>query len=439
MLTPRLSLATLAGLLGLAVTGFADTVILKSGEKMEGRILNESETEVTIEVPVTASIKDQRVIKKADVAKIEKVQPDLETWATLKNLGIAQESQDSADYQRAINLLNGFVTQYPQSAHAAEAKTKISQLQEEQKRVEAGELKLGGKWMTADEVKEERVQINGRILLGRMKAYASAGQLVEAMNAFDAIDKTANGSASFPDAIVLARQILPTLKSAAEQRKAQVKTQAEERKRRLQNVQGPERQQLETLQKQQVAQTDAMVANYEKSGAKWLPLNPANDKSLSALSSKATSELSNVGRHNIERMKASLQATERAKAAIEKSDGIAADEALKEATSAWAQNEYIKRLQPKVAEAKEKAVAAAKAEEAAKLAAANIAPAPKAKPTPGPASTATVEPEAPKKEEGSVFGKPVFWVILVLLAGLGVFLMKKMGKSGGSGEEEVDQ
>jgi hypothetical protein len=438
MLKPRLSLSVIAALLGLVVTGFADTVTLKSGEKLEGRILNESDTEVTIEVPVTASIKDQRVIKKSDVDKIDKAQPDLEAWTGLKNLGVGPESQDSVDYQRAINLLNGFVSQYPQSAHAAEAKTKIGQLQEEQKRVEAGELKLGGNWMTANEVKEERVQISGRILLGRMKAHATAGQLVEAMNAFDAIDKTANGSASYPDAVVLARQILPALKNAAEQRKAQIKAEVDERKRRLQNVQGAERQQLEAMQKKQVAQIDATVASYEKSGVKWLPLNPANEKSLTALSSKASSDLTTLGRHNVERMKASLQATDRAKAAIEKSEGIAADEALKEATSAWAQNEMIKRLQPKVAEAKEKALALTKAEEAEKLAAAKIAPPSKSKSTPQPAPTTAVVDEQPKKE-GSIFGSPIFWIILVLILGGAGFAYKARQKSRGAAEEEAEQ
>jgi hypothetical protein len=438
MLKPRLSLSALAALLGLAVAGFADTVTLKSGEKLEGRILNESDTEVTIEVPVTASIKDQRVIKKSDVDKIDKVQPDLEAWAGLKNLGVGPESQDSADYQRAINLLNGFVTQFPQSAHAAEAKTKLSQLQEEQKRVETGELKLGGNWMTANEVKEERVQISGRILLGRMKAHATAGQLVEAMNVFDAIEKNANGSASYPDAVVLARQILPVLKNAAEQRKEQVKAQADERKRRLQNVQGADRQQLEAMQKKQVAQTDALVTSYEKSGVKWLPLNPANEKSLTLLSSKATSTLGVIGRHNVERMKESIQATDRAKAAVEKPDGIAADAALKEATSAWGQNEMIKRLQPKVTEAKEKALAIAKAEDAAKLSAANITPAPKAKSTPQPAPTTAVVDEAPKKE-GSFFGSPIFWIILLLILGGAGFGLKALKKSRGAAEEEVEQ
>src|SRR5215203_3575304 len=142
MLKPRLSLITLAALLGVLSCGLADTVTLKSGEKLDGRILSETDAELTIEVSITASIKDQRVVKKADVEKVDKVQPDLEAWARLKNISLGEESLEVSDYERAIAILNAFLTEFPQSANAAEAKKKIASLQEEQKRVEGGEMKL---------------------------------------------------------------------------------------------------------------------------------------------------------------------------------------------------------------------------------------------------------------------------------------------------------
>src|SRR5690349_2950577 len=140
MPSPRHSLATLAALLSLVVSSFADSVILKSGEKVDGRILSETDTEVTIEVAVSAAIKDQRVIKKTDVAQIEKPQPDLDAWAVLKNISLGEDSLDSTDYGRGIILLNNFISSYPQSAHVAEAKKKLTELQDEQKRVDAGEM-----------------------------------------------------------------------------------------------------------------------------------------------------------------------------------------------------------------------------------------------------------------------------------------------------------
>ena len=58
----------------------ADTVTLKSGEKLDGKILNETDTEVTISVQVSATIKDERVVKREDIATVEKVQPDEVAW-----------------------------------------------------------------------------------------------------------------------------------------------------------------------------------------------------------------------------------------------------------------------------------------------------------------------------------------------------------------------
>jgi hypothetical protein len=350
MLKPRLSVVLFAALLTLLSSGFADTVTLKSGEKLEGKILSETDTEVTIEVSVTSSIKDQRVVKKADVDKIDKVQPDAEAWAGLKNISVGEESLEPADYQRYIAVLSSFVSQFPQSTHAAEAKQKVAALQEEAKRVDAGEMKLGGKWLTADEVK-----------------------------------------------------------------------------RRLQNVTGPDKAQLEAMQKQQTTQTEAAVAGLERSGAKWLPLTPATDRSLAAISTKAAGTLQSLNRHNVDQMKASVAATDRVRDALAADDASEAEKALAEATKAWSQNEYIARLQPKVLAAKAKAAEAARA--AAKPVAATGPASKQAKATPAPASAPVVE--EPPKEDGSVLTKPAFWIILILVVGLGAYAMKVMGKFGG--------
>jgi hypothetical protein len=430
------------------MSGLADTVILKSGEKLEGRILSETDTDVTIEVNVTASIKDQREIKKADVDKIEKVQPDEETWTSLKNLTLGDESLEVTDYQRAISALNGFVAQFPQSSHAAEAKQRLAAFQEEAKRVEAGEMKLDGKWMTADQVKEERVQVNGRVLFGRMKRYAATNQLIEALNTFEAIERTASGSSSYPDAVALARQVAPLVKAAAEQRRQQLKAQAEERKRRLDNVQGDEKLRLESLQRQQIQQTEAAVLRMEQSGAKWLPLTPATERSLSATSTKAGGMATRLNNHNVPRMKESLGAAERARQAIEDNELDVAEKALSEARLAWPKNELVERLQPKLAAAKTKATEAAaeksRADKAAAAAnatstdaetkakakaAANLAP------SSAPAPIAVEEP----KPEGSVLGKPAFWIILLVVLGLATLGFKALGKFRNAEKNDLDQ
>jgi hypothetical protein len=412
----------------LSAASLGDVVVLKNGEKVEGRVLKETAAAVTVEVKMAGGITDERVIKMTEVEKIEKVSPDAEAWVALKGMTTGEDSIEPEGYQQAAAVLGNFIAQFPESANVAEARKKLAVFEEEKKRVDAGEMKVGGKWLTKEQVQEDRVQIEGRRKLALMTRQAAAGQLVEAMITFAGFEKAADGSASYPEAVVLARKVLPLLRTAAEARRAQIKAQMEEGRRRLNNVQGAERAQLETLQKQQAAQTEAAVTALERSGVRWLPLNPSNEKSINALLSKVSTELSSVTRHDVEKMRASIAAAGRAKAALAANDVATAEKALTEAGGAWSQNEIVKRLQPKLAEARTKA-----AEDAAKAAIAASAappPPPVVKPTPPPVPVAPepVVEEPPKEDDGSLFTKPAFWVILIIVLGFTALVMKFLRK-----------
>lgn len=435
MLRTRFFLRSISFLAGLAAVASADTVILKNGEKVEGRILEENATQVTVEVQVSASIKDERVIKKTDIDKISKVQPDVEAWAPLKGLALGEESFESSDYQAAINRLTGFVTMFPNSPLAKEAKEKAAQFEEEKKRVDMGELKEKGKWLTKEQVKDERVQISGRLILSRMKRLAAAGQLVDAMNFYDVLEKNFPGSYAMPEAIELAQQIVPSIKVAADQQKARVVAQAEENKRRLLAAPEGEQAQLNALLTKQKQANDTAAEAAEKSGVRWLPLSPSNERTLSSLSSKAASEIGALRNKPVDKMRQSIASAEAARAALEAKDLDAAEKAITEATSAWSNNDVAKRLRVKLTEARKAAAeakaAAAEAESAAKMRAA--AEAEKPKPTPAPVSAPVAAASAAPGGEDRVmkedpfYTKPIFWVVMGLL-GLFGFLGNKAYK-----------
>jgi hypothetical protein len=211
-------------------------------------------------------------------------------------------------------------------------------------------------------------------------------------------------------------------------------------------VQGEEKLRLEALQRQQIQQTEAAVLRLEQTGAKWLPLAPATERSLSATSTKAGGMLTRLNTHNVPRMKESLGAAERARQAIEDNELDVAEKALGEARSAWPKNELVERLQPKLAAAKTKAtVAAAEKNRADKAAAAaqTMTAEEKAKsktsststPSSAPAPAVADEP----KPEGSILGKPAFWIILLVVLGLATVGMKALGKFRSAEKNELDQ
>jgi hypothetical protein len=361
----------------MSAGALADAVLLKNGEKVKGKILKETATEITMMVNVTATIKDDLVIKKSDIEMIEKIPPDEEAWVPLAGLSLGQESLDAEDYDTVISALSNYIDRFPQSSHVPDAKLKIERFQNELKRVESGQLKIDGQWLDRGQVLNERVQIGGRILLNRMKRLASAGQAIEAMQVFEALEKHFGGSSSFPDAVLLARQILPAISVAIEDRKVQLKRRAERDKMRLKIAQGAEREQLEAIFVQERASMEAMAAAGEKSGSKWLPLAYMTEKNITTVASKVASETTRLNGLAWEKMKLSLVGAQTAQAALAARDLAGAEKALTDAKTAWPANELVLRLSAQLADAKK----------AAELAKAAMKAASKATPTPVPKRT----------------------------------------------------
>ncbi len=423
-----------SALLCLCGTVKADTVILKSGEKLEGKILSETDAELTMSVQVSATIKDERVVKRDEIEKVLKIQPEEEAWVALGGLVPGADSLERDDYERVKAALQHFLNSFPKSGYAPVAKERLDQFTAEQKRVEAGEMKLNGDWLTKEKVKEERVQVGGHILLNRMRRAATAGQLTEAMAIFDQMEKGFPGCASYPDAVELARRVLATLKPAVDQRQAQLTRRIEDEKQRLKTSTGTEKAQLEALIKQERTTADATIAAMERAGVKWFPLAPANERSLAALESRVTTETARLGSAglSVEKMRESVKTAEAAAAALKNGNLADAEKMLQSAGSGWSANELVKRLQAKLAEARKA--------ESAKKPTPTPAPTPKPKSSTKPTGSASSAPaptaQAEQPDEKPGMGKPILYIAIAGIIALGALggkvLMKARAKSDGS-------
>ena len=439
MTVTRTIAATFAFILCFCASLRADTVILKSGEKVEGKILSETETEVTMSVQVTATIKDDRIIKRDEIEKIAKVQPDEEAWAVIANMTPGPDSLERDEYDRVTAALSYFTSTFPKSPHAALAQSRLDEFTSEQVRVGIGEVKLNGQWLAKETVQEERVQIAGRVLLNRMKRSAAAGQLTDAMANFDQMEKTFAGSASYPEAVELGRRILPSLKVAVEQRQTQLKLRAEDEKQRLARTKGADHDLLVALIKKETAATEATVAAIERSGVKWLPLQPANTRSLTALTSRVTAETTRLNGLPTEKMKESIKAAEEAAEALAEGNLIRAESKLKDASSAWPANELVKRTQLKLTEAKKAATPGKTGTSPS-----GAAPTPPPKPKPSAATRAASGPAAPaapeEPEEPPFFKRPAFLIGIAAVVAFGAIAGKMVAKSrAASADDALDK
>jgi hypothetical protein len=393
----------------LTGTLLADSVTLKSGEKIEGKIIRQTDTEVAVEVKVSASITDERVVSRADIQSVDAATEDESAFAEIKAIRPNPDSSVAPEtYEAALGKLRDFAEKYPLSPNVAAVKETVAAFEAEQKRVQAGEIKVFGKWLAKEEAEKRKYQIQAQMLYATMRDAAGRGDFVGALNTFDALERSHSGAAVYPDAAVFARQLLNSLAAQIANSERNLVMQKEQLDHVLAATQEPKKTELLHRMAAQAA-TDEAVVNASRN--KWKPFIPRSDKSLAALKQTITGEASRLGSLQVQKMRESLAATEAAKKAFAAKDFPATQESLKSAVSLWSQNE--------------EAAYWTKVLDEAKLVAAKATPTPAAK-TAAAAAAEKAAAEKAKVAAEKAAKKPPFYMTLkgslIMFAGLLVLI-----------------
>ena len=154
---------SLLALLATAILSNAGDVIkLKTGVKLEGKILSESATEVKIEV-MLGSIKDVQGVPRKDIAEIIKATPDQIEAAALGLLVPSQDGMSDNAYQSTLTeKLEPFLKKYPTSPARSQVEAVIKTYQEEMTKAKSGATKLEGVWIPSAELKWNAYNIEAR-------------------------------------------------------------------------------------------------------------------------------------------------------------------------------------------------------------------------------------------------------------------------------------
>lgn len=435
MKLPRLFTLSAICLFAIFDAGAEDKITLLSGETLVGRITRESPTEVTIQFQVSARITDEKTIARDAIQKVEKEPVENREWAEIEGLQPGPNSRRPAGYQQMIGRLKKFQSSYPNSPHVGEVRDRIAALEQESARVEGGELKMNGAWLSPEEVVKRRYQLAALAYLGQMEESAAKGDLVEAMNTFDQLEKEYPGARAYVSGVELARKVVPAIAAEVTRRQAQFARENEELKNTLERASAEEQAAITAGMRRQQATIDASVAAAEKAGLRWKPLITRCEKCLESLKTLAPTEVTRLEGINLEPMRESVRLVDEAKIAISAGENEKAEEVLKQATTLWAANEAAIRWAAHLADLR-KLEAAAPEPDATPAAAGSPAagsaatpaptatPAPETTPTPTPQPTPAHTPVQPAPEPKA---KPFYLtipgalgIVLVVLVVLGI-------------------
>ena len=323
----------------------ADIVTLATGEKLEGKISLETDTDVTLEIQVSASISDERVLKKADIKSIEKISPEEIAFQGIKDFKInPQTSMKTEGYDRIITGLQNFKTAYPTSIHLNTITESLTAFQEEKNRVDAGELKFQGKWLSHAEASKRKLQINAQQLFDTMKNQVTNRDLSGAMNSFAEIDKHYSGARIYPDAVELAIQILNTLEKQAVDRVKINEYNKEQFKKSLSMSKPEDVSKLEAAVKREINQAIAAMDESKKNGAKWPPFIPRSSESINAYLGMIPTEQQHLNALPLQKMHNSISQLDDIQVALSSNKSAEALSRLSEALKDWPENAEALRL-----------------------------------------------------------------------------------------------
>ena len=420
-------LLLLLGLSGAVAGTRADSIALKTGERIEGRITGETDTELTVVVQVSAGINDERVIRKTEIVKVDRIAADETAFRAIMDFQPGKASFQPAQYSGMIGALQGFITQFPESIHVKTAQTARTALETEKKRVDAGELKFEGQWLSRTEAQKQRTQIGGTLTFAAMKKANASGDAIGALNSFTYLEKNFPGAKALPDAVALAQQILAALKPAAERALANYKINNAERERGVAAA-GPadKAEMLAAFQREQ-AKADAAIA--AATAAKtWPPFAIGSEKCISAILAKIPAEAKRLEALPVADMRASITVADKARIEFASNNVETASDLLQQVLKLWPANDLGLQMKAQIAASKlppktgPVAVAAtpAAATPSAKPAGATPkpggTPAPSAQPEPSPAIVTATTATPPAEPEAKPFFMTVPGAITIVVA-----------------------
>lgn len=288
-----------------------DEITLKSGETLSGKITYEADDIVKIEIAVSSSIKETKIIARGDIAEIKKEAPDSVAFQEIESKMPIGSLVSASQYRSLIETgPESFLRRFPESPHVEKVKEIQVILEEELDKVERGFLKIEEEWISPQDKATFETLIKSRIQFLKMEAASRIGNhngIIAAMREFEVLEETFYGTPSFPKALEFALQAIPALGNRLNGMARDVDYRNAEWERSKATLNDESRAQVEAARKRE---EDTYLAGLEadkKAGIKWVRLNPRSKSSIESYLSLASSELKRLRGYDIEQLKAQAE------------------------------------------------------------------------------------------------------------------------------------
>lgn len=256
-------------LLLLVHSSQADTIILKSGEKIVGNILREDADGYVVEIK-KGTIRDEMSVPRADVSYVEKETADEKAFREMEGLVPTPELLKEEEYVARIEKIEGFLKTYPESKLVESARKMLDTLSEEYLVIQAGGIKFGEGMVSPDEYEANAYEYDVRIAEQQIKDSVARRDLLGALRMFSDYGVKFGESEGSQGMAALMLQVLKAYKQSLDENLASVDQRIEKREAGLVSMAPDDRAKTERALLEQKEKIQRLYQLEKAAGQKWI-------------------------------------------------------------------------------------------------------------------------------------------------------------------------
>lgn len=358
-LPKTLQLVTLLSTLALSAN--AEIFKLNDGRTLDAKISFETTDSYILSIEVSKGIRDEITVKKSDVISIKKSTPRKRASAKRRSSGpdlkrlqkllLTADLMDESDYQRLLSRrIEPQLKEHAQSPEIDSIKEIESVLRAEKERVSKGELKLDGKWLTAQEVTANKYEIDAAIIAHKIKKLLKSKDYSEAFTELSLLKDGFVDTKPFREATQLCLKVLPIYQAQARAIVTKADAVALKRDQAIQRLPSAAAIDLKKSLAIEESQYQSALTRAKVAKSSWLPLNRYHPESARSLINTIDKEMVTLQAFDTTNYVDSGELYRRTLEELDKGDTKAASKLISQFSKSRPDKAYVNLLRDKASQ-----------------------------------------------------------------------------------------
>jgi hypothetical protein len=258
----------------------ADVLVMKSGEQLECLVLAEDAASYRVEVRVSASIRDERLIPKDKVLDIKRAAMATEAFQEISKYVPTPDLLTLQDYERRMHEVEKFINDTSSSPHTDQAKAMLATLRQEANELLVGATKIHGRMVSAEDFSLDAFDMDARVAEIRIRRLIEAGAFVQALRAFEDFERDFAQSEVLKSLLPTMKQVVRAFASELEEMQSTLDLRLREREIGLQRMSPIPRRDAKQAINDEASQLAAINKAEKDAKANWLTVDAYSKVSI---------------------------------------------------------------------------------------------------------------------------------------------------------------